>query len=227
MAIIIYQLVSTLLFVVALTWVIRKRHPFYVGALVGGFLLFFFDWVWVGKHFFNATFHPDLAMIPGIDIYGQRYPWAVAFNWAVGFGLIPLLLSTAYYERWSRALGRWHFPVVLFVAGIGDILLEEFLVSVLHVYTYHQAQQFLVWGAPWSNFWFGGGLMTLPYFAFHYVQKWAPVNIHAGCSLSAENTWKAFFMASAATWVSFYVLYVIQIFWYSAAQPWVESGRLF
>ena len=227
MTITIYQIISTLLFIVAFVALIRTRNPFVVGALLGGFLLFVFDWVWVGKHFFNATFHPDLITMPGIDILGHRYPWAIAFNWAVGFGVIPLLLSNRFYQRWSGALRVWHFPVVLAVAGIGVILLEEFLVSILHVYTYHQAEHFLVWGVPWSNFWFGGGLIALPYFAFHYVQKWAPVNTYAGCSLFSENTWKAFFMASAATWMSFYVLYVIQIFWYSAAQPWVESGRLF
>lgn len=226
MTILVYEIVSAILFFAALIWVVRTRNPFYLGAILGGFLLFVFDWIWVGKHFFNATFHPDLTMMPGIDIYGHQYPWAVAFNWALGFGLIPLLLAKNYH-RWSRALRIWHFPVILAVAGVGDILLEEFLVSILQVYTYHQAEQYLVWGAPWSNFWFGGGLMTLPYFAFHYVQKWAPVDTTAGFSLASENTWKAFFMACAATWVCFYLLTIVQIFWYSAAQPWVESGRIF
>lgn len=28
-------------------------------------------------------------------------------------------------------------------------------------------------------------------------------------------------------WGSFFFLNVLQLFWYSAAAPWVESGRLF
>lgn len=226
MAILIYEVVSTLIFIAALVWVIRTRNPFYLGALLGGFLLFIFDWLWVGKDFFNATFNQELTMIPGLDVLGQRYPWAVAFNWAVGFGVVPLLLARNF-ERWSAALRVWHFPVILAVAAVGDLFLEEFLVSILQVYTYHQASEFLVWGVPWSSLWFGGGLMTLPYFAFHYVQKWVPMDARAGFSLTSENTWKAFFMAAAAMWVCFFLLTVPQTFWYSAAQPWVESGRLF
>lgn len=70
---------------------LRSQGPFALGALLGGFFLFAFDWIWCGKWFFNATFNADLTMIPGIHIMEQRYPIAVAFNWALGF--LPLLLS--------------------------------------------------------------------------------------------------------------------------------------
>jgi hypothetical protein len=223
---VIYEIISSLVFLVALVWVYRTRNPFYLAALVSGFFLFVFDWLWCGRDFFNATFNQELTMVPGIDVLEQRYPWAVAFNWSVGFGLVPLLLSK-YHGSWSAKLGALHFPVVLAVSAVADIAIEVSLVTGLGVYTYHQAPEYLIWGVPWSNLWFGGGLMALPYFAFHYCQKWTDLPPDAGFSLSQESTWKAFFMATAALWVSFFALTIPQIFWYAFATPWIDSGRLF
>lgn len=222
----LYQIISTLAFLAALGWVLKSRNPFYLGALLGGFFLFGFDWIWCAKSFFNATFAPGLVLIPGIHIMEQTYPIAVAFNWAVGFGLLPLLLSKLH-PTLSRKLGVLHFPVVLAVAAVLDMLAEVPLVSGLGVYTYHQAPEYLIWGVPWSNLWFGGGLLALPYFGLAYMEKWAAIPPGAGFSPSSETTWKGMFMAAATLWGSFFFLTVLQLFWYSAVAPWVESGRLF
>ena len=46
-------------------------------------------------------------------------------------------------------------------------------------------------------------------------------------SAAGETTWKGMLMSSATLWASFFIMGVLQIFWYSHAAPWVESGRLF
>ena len=222
----IYEIISVLLFVVALGWAIGSRNPFNVGAIVGGFFLFVFDWIWCGKWFFNATFDPGLTMIPGIDIHGQQYPIAVACNWSIGFGLVPLLLSR-YHGAISGKLGALHVPVMFLIGAGVDVMAEVPLVSGLGVYAYHQAPQYMMWGVPWSSFWFGAGLFALPYFGFAYTQKWAAIPANAGLSLGSETTWKGVLMASATLWASFFIMTVPQMFWYSAAQPWIDSGRLF
>jgi hypothetical protein len=222
----IYEIVSVLAFLGALGWAINSRNPFNLGAVLGGFFLFVFDWIWCGKWFFNATFTGDLTMIPGIHILGQQYPIAVACNWSVGFGLMPLLLSR-FHGALSAKLGVLHFPVVFAVAAVLDMLAEVPLVSGLGVYTYHQAPQYLLWGVTWSNLWLGAGILALPYFGFAYVQKWAAIPPNAGFALNSETTWKGILMAAATLWASFFIMGVPQIFWYSAVAPWVESGRLF
>ena len=221
-----YEVISTAAFIGALVWAIKKQSAFYLAAVLSGFFLFLFDWIWVGRDFFNATFNQSLHMIPGLEVYEQRYPWAVAFNWSVGFGLLPLLFASQF-ERNAARLGAWHLPVVLLICAVADMIIEEFLVTVLGVYTYHQADPYLVIGVPWSSLWFGGGLMALPYFTFHYVQKWMSVDVQTPFSWRSEASWKACFASAAALWVVFFGLTIPQTFWYSLVQPWVESGRLF
>ena len=222
----IYEVVSVVLFLAALGWAFGSGNPFNVGAVLGGFFLFVFDWIWCGKGFFNATFNPGLTMIPGINVLGQQYPIAVACNWSIGFGLMPLLLCR-FHGKLSSKLGLLHFPVVLAICAVFDMVAEVPLVSGLGVYAYHQAPEYLLWGVPWSSLWFGGGLLALPYFGFAYTQKWAAIPDNAGLSLNSETTWCGILIAAATLWASFFIMTVPQIFWYSAATPWIESGRLF
>jgi hypothetical protein len=222
----IYEAGSIAAFIAALIWVLRSRNPVNLGALIGGFMIFGFDWLWCGKGFFNATFNQNLFMIPGIHILGEQYPFAVACNWAVGYGLMPLIASR-FHDTLSKKLGALHFPVVFAACAVIDLSIEIFLVSGLGVYTYHQAPQFLLVGVAWSNAWLLGGLLTLSYFGLAYIQKWAAVPVNAGFSLGSETTWKGLAPAAGAIWTAAFFLTVLQYFWYSAATPWVESARLF
>ena len=222
----IYELVSVMAFIAALWWSVRSRNPMCLGALIGGTLLFGFDWFWCGRSFFNATFSPDLTMIPGLHIQGQTYPVAAALNWGVGFGFVPFLISQAHGSL-SKHLRAWYCPVVLVVAAIFGMAVEIPMVSGLGMYTYHQAPEYLIYGVPWSNIWFNGMLVGLSYFGLVYAQKWAALPEGCGFALCSENTWKGFTMAAAALWSALYFSGVIQLFWYSAVTPWVESGRLF
>lgn len=74
----------------------------------------------------------------------------------------------------SPKLGMLHFPVALAIAAILDICAEVPLVSGLGVYQYHQAPEYLLRGVPWSNLWFGGGLLALPYFGLAYAKNRRP-----------------------------------------------------
>ena len=107
----IYEIVSIGAFVAALVWALRSRDPINLGALFGGLLIFGFDWMWCSKSFFNATFTTELFNIPGLHIRGESYPFAVACNWAVGFGLIPVLaaqcLPTQAATRKETGSWKW------------------------------------------------------------------------------------------------------------------------
>ena len=222
----IYELGSIGAFLAALWWVLRSRNPLYLGALFGGFMIFGFDWMWCVRGFFNATFNQDLFMIPGINILGEQYPFAVACNWAVGYGLLPVLASN-YHGTLSRKLGALHFPVVLVACAVIDLSIEIFLVSGLGVYTYHQKPEFLLMGVAWSNAWLLGGLLTLSYFGLAYARRWAAIPAAAGFAPGNETTWKGITLAAGAIWTSAFFLTVLQYFWYTATTPWIESGRLF
>ena len=110
-----YEIIVTILFVLAGAWVVWTRDPINLGALIGGFLLSGFDWLWCSRGFWNATIPNGLTMIPGLDIEGVRYPWTICFIWAVGFGVLPLVASFFYsrhlvsyngvYGYWFGALG--------------------------------------------------------------------------------------------------------------------------
>lgn len=221
-----YEPVSIVLFLLALGWALRSGNPINLGAVLGGFLLFGFDWLWCSKGFWNATVAQNLIMIPGLHIQSQRYPIAIACNWSVGYGLLPLLLSKCHGAM-SRRLGVLHFPVMLALFAALDIAIEALLISVLGVYAYHQAPQYLFWGVAWSNTWMLGGLLTAGYFGLAYVEKWAAIPAGSGISLGREETWKGLTMAAGTILTAAFLLGVMQYFWFSATAPWIESGRLF
>src|SRR6516165_4447545 len=221
-----YEVIITALFVGVVVWVLRSRNPFDLGALFGGFMLYGFDWLWCSRGFWNATVAPDLLMIPGLNILGQRYPITICFIWCIGFGFLPLIASK-YYEPIRRTLGIWHLPTVFVVSAIIDNLLEGLCVSVIGVWTYHQMPQYLLLGVPWSNAWFLGGLLTASYFGLAWTRKWASIPEGAGFVLTSENTWKGFLMAAGTILTPAALLGFLQLFWWSASHPWTASDRLF
>jgi hypothetical protein len=226
MGLVIYEWVSYAMFALALGWALRSRDPLCLGALLGGALLFAFDWMWCSRAFFNATFSAQLTPIPGLHIRGQSYPIAVVANWAVGFGFLPYLLSLGH-EALSRRLGLLHYPVVFLAAVLYDAAAEISLVSGLGVYTYHQAPEYLVAGVPWSNSWFLANTVALGYFALAYARRWAALPDRTGFDPLREETWKGLLMPAGALFAVFFVLTVAQLFWYSAVTPWIEAGRAF
>jgi hypothetical protein len=222
----ISEIVMIVMFLGALVWAVRSRNPINLGAVLGGFMLSGFDWLWCSRGFWNATVSPSLTMFPGIHILGQQYPISIACLWGVGYGFLPLVASK-FYAPISRALGKLHLPVMFAAAAILDVAIEGFFISGAGFYAYHQAPQYLFLGVVWSNTWMLGGLLTASYFGLAHVQKWAEIPDGAGFRLTSGTTWKGLLMASGAILTSAFLLGTLQLFWWSATHPWIESGRLF
>lgn len=221
-----YEVVVLVLFLLILGWAVRSRDPINLGAVLGGFMMSGFDWLWCSRGFWNATIAPSLTMIPGLHIQGVEYPFSICFVWAIGFGFLPLFASR-FHDRIGSVLGPLHFPAVLTVAALIDLIIEGIGVSVLGAWTYHQAPEYLILGMPWSNFWFLGGVLTASYFGLARVRKWAAIPAGAGLSLSSDSTWKGMLMAASAILTPAFLLGTLQLFWWSATHPWVEAGRPF
>ena len=221
-----YEIIVSVLFLLVLFWTARSRDPIALGAVIGGFMMSGFDWLWCSRGFWNATIPDGLTMIPGLDVQGVRYPFSICFIWAIGFGFLPYVVSR-FHDRISAALGVLHLPVMLAAAMVVDLVIDGLGVSYFGAWHYHQQPSFLILGVPWSNFWFLGGVITASYFGLAYVRRWSAVPVGAGLSLAREETWKGLLMAAATIWASAFLLGTLQLFWWSATAPWIESGRPF
>lgn len=222
----IYEIIMVVAFAGVLLWAIRSRDPINLGAIAGGFLMSYFDWLWCSRGFWNATTEQSLLMVPGLEIQGIRYPISICFVWAVGFGFVPALAAT-YRARITQVLGGLHVPVILASAVLIDLAVEYVGVTVLGAWTYHQAPRWLIGGLPWSNFWFLGGVLAVTYFGLATVRRWADIPAGSGVSLRREETWKGMLMAASLVLGAAFLLGTLQLFWWSATTPWIESGRPF
>lgn len=221
-----YELATAIIYATSFLWLWRVRSPLYLGALIGATCVFGFDWIYCGKDFFNATYNPDLIWIPGLDIRGVREPLAIPFAYGMAFGpfAVWLVMQQGFFDR---VFGLWGYAIVWIIGAVGVMLYEIPVVHFLHIWTYHQAPGHLLWGVPWSDIWLAGNLIGVTYGCLRWMTRWANIPADAGFSLRNEDTWKGIVMGGLAPWAGFYVTFVIQLFWYSHAAPWVESGRPF
>lgn len=221
-----YEIGTVLLYVASLVWLLRQRNPVYLGAFIGATLVFGFDWVYCSKYFFNVTYNPDLIWIPGLNLMGIQEPLAIPFAYGVAFG--PFAVFLAMKRDWFDAkFGVWGYGVVWIIGAIGVMLYEVPVVHILHIWTYHQEPAHLLWGVPYSDIWLAGNLVGIAYACLRWMDRWAQIPAGAGFDLRSENTWKGIVMGGLAPWAAFYITFVLQLFWYSAAQPWVDVGRPF
>jgi hypothetical protein len=221
-----YELLSVLLYLASFLWLRSTRNPVYVGALFGATLVFGYDWVYCSKYFFNVTYNPDLVWIPGIEIMGVHEPMAIPFAYGMAFGPFAVFL-TMQRDALDRAFSVWNYAVVWIIGAIGVMLYEVPVVHILHIWTYHQQPGAMLWGVPWSDIWLAGNLVMISYAMLRWMERWAAIPVGAGFSLGSETTWKGFVMGGVSPWVAFYITFVIQLFWYSVAQPWMNAGRPF
>ena len=117
--------------------------------------------------------------------------------------------------------------VVWLLGAVGIMLYEVPTVYLLHIWTYHQLPQHLFFGVPWSDIWLAGNLVLLSYAGLRFMYKWSDIADGTGNRLSAETTWQGIVMGALPIWAAFYLTYVIQLFWYSWAEPWVPGIRPF
>jgi hypothetical protein len=81
-------------------------------------------------------------------------------SWGIAFGLLTILLvmSAPVIERKLGAVSI--YIMVWIVVGVDATAFEIFLVHILHVYTYYQKPEFLIFGVPWSNIPLSGNLVV-------------------------------------------------------------------
>jgi len=232
----LFELVCIVSWLVGLVWIRRTKNPVYAGVYFGSSTLMLFDWLFNTDWFFRVVY--DDKFIPFWRIQGVGQPVAIAANYAFFFG-VPVLLFVQHRERLDRAVGFAGSFLAVFAFAVGlDAAFEIPMVTFLKVWRYYQAPQFLVGGVPYSNLWFSGLLMTTSYGAARLAVRWAsgprPAPAPAGGSVSSstlesprETWWRGFVTGAAALWSAFYVSASLQLIWYAAVTPWIDSPRPF
>ena len=66
-------------------------------------------------------------------------------------------------------------------------------------------------------------MLTASYFGLARVEKWAAIPEGADLALNSETTWKGLLMPAATILTAAFLLGTLQLFWWSAAHPWVET----
>lgn len=222
-----YEFISIFLYVLALLWIIRQRNPLYLGAIIGATLLYGFDWAFCTRGFFNATYNPDLFVLPGLTNQGMVEPVVIPFNYGLPFSIIPILLTRSTAALEAR-MGKFGVYIFAWICGVIGIAIYEIpTVHILHIWTYHQLPEYMVYGFPWSNFWLAGNLVLFPYIGFRFMSRWAAIPPHSGLAFGSETTWKGILMGGLPIWGGFYITYLLQLFWYANVLPWVDVGRPF
>ena len=221
-----YEMGTYLLYAAATYGLWRTRQPLYLGALVGATTVYGFDWVYCSKYFFNVTYNPDLVWIPGLNLMGVREPIAIPFAYGTAFG--PFAVALVAGKDWfDRRFGVGGYLVVWVIGAVGVMLYEVPVVHLLHIWTYHQRSEHLIWGVPISDIWLAGNLVLISYAGLRWMQRWALIPAGCGWSLRRETTWKGIVMGAMPAWAAFYVTFLIQQYWYAYATPWVDAGRPF
>ena len=227
MNMLVFEAVVFLCYFAALRWLWRQQKPVYLGAFFAGTLTYIFDWVWVGKSFFNARFNDELTMIPGMTIQDISYPIVLLPAWGLAFGLLSVLLVMSAPALQRRFGLLMTLALVWLIGGASMTLLEEVLVSGLGIYTYYQKPEFLLIGVPWSNIFLSGNLMVLCYLGLFWMQRWADLPETLPFGVSDERCWKGLVMGALPIWGAFVLVFILHLFWYGATDPWIESGRAF
>lgn len=221
-----YEAVTLALYLASFLWIRSTRNPVYMGALLGATLVFGYDWVYCSRFFFNVTYNPELVWMPGLSIYGIREPLAIPFAYGMAFG--PFAVGMVMLRQpLDRLFGAWNYLAVWCIGAVGVMLYEVPVVHLLHIWTYHQRPEQMLWGVPWSDVWLGGNLVGISYAGVRWMERWAQVPAGAGFALGRESTWKGLVMGGVVPWAAFYLTFLVQLFWYSQATPWVEAGRPF
>jgi hypothetical protein len=230
-----FEIVSLVLYIIALVWAVRSKNPYWFGLVIGATLVYGFDWHWSTRGFFNATFNPDLITMPGLSSFGMAEPgsvppvmepWSILLNYGLGFGpAIAMLLMVT--PTLKRKFGAGHYLFVFLCGVVGVAAYEVPVVHIIHAWTYHQKPEYLFFGFPYSNFFMGGNLIFWPWLFARCLQDWIPMPEKPGCSLFSAITWKGIAMGCMAMWSGFYVAGLLQLFWYANTNTWIEAARPF
>ena len=221
-----FEIVTLLLWLYSLWWTLRTRNPLFLGALLGATLTFGFDWSWIQKDFFNVTYNPDLFWLPGLGMMGIREPLVIPLAYGMAFGpfVVMLVMSKDWFDK---KFGLGGYGVVWLIGAVGVMAYEIPVVHILEIWTYHQHPEYMIYSVPWSDIWLAGNMVGISYAGVRWMERWAQLPENLGFGLNQETTWKGLVMGAMPIWTAFYLTYLIQIFWYSYATPWIEGVRAF
>jgi hypothetical protein len=215
---------GSLVYLLALAFSLRERHPWYLGLFAACNLMVFWDWIFNTKWFFNVTFHPDLTALWTIQGEHETLAAALAF---VGFYYWVFHLLTKYGAALDRKAGNWQFPL-LYVVSAAYVLVFEILFVNLGVWTYHQKEAFELYGAAWSNAFFNAHIVLFCYLLMRSFRRWAAVDLdRRGLWPGGEAFSKPFVLALGAVHTGTFLAFALQMLWYINVDPWVEGPRLF
>ena len=213
----VYEVLGALSFVAGGVFVWRRRSPLYLGIYLGASIgAAVFEWIYDTKFYFRLT--ASDYFIPAWTADGVKAPLAMILFYAFMWG-IPFMLLLENHERLVSKLGnirRFYFLLAVF-AAISTPIFEITNVSVTHIYTYHQQEQYLLWGMPWSQFWFAPLLIVCSYWSM----------LKARTLASGQDVTTQFALGFAAVIMGFFVASALNGVWYMLAEPWTDTPRSF
>lgn len=212
-----YEALGLLCFLGGCAFVWKRRNPLYWGIYLGGSVgAAVFEWIYDTRFYFRLT--ASEHFVPAWTIDGVDAPLAMIFFYAFLWG-VPLTLLLDRHDTVVKALGgaaRLYAALIAFSMTTTPIF-EIVNVSVTRIYTYHQREEFLFHGMPWSQFWFAPLLIVASY--------WGMVKARA---LAAEqDAVTRFALGFAAVITGFFVASTLNGVWYALAEPWAATSRPF
>jgi hypothetical protein len=211
-----YEAVGLLLFLGGWLFVWRRRNPLYVGFYLATSIgAAVFEWIYDSKYYFRLTAAKDF--IPAWTMDGVQAPLAMIFFYAFAIG-VPLMIALDRRELLVKRFGRRGIYVFLVVmAVVGTLAFESTNTSLAHIYAYHQRRQYLIWGMPWSNLWFGPLIWVFSYWGMSAARSLA---------VGQDRTIKVA-LGFWAVIAGFFVASVINGVWYVLSEPWTHTPRPF
>ncbi|NJK31908.1 MAG: hypothetical protein HC927_05550 [Deltaproteobacteria bacterium] len=218
-----FEIVGLSIYAAALIAALRRRHPVYLGLFFACNTMIFWDWVFNCKWFFNVRFNENLTKLWTIHGESETLAGGLAF---VAFYYWVFHLLWRHQATLDAKLGNKQF-VVLYLAFMAYVLVFESLLIRNGLYRYYQKDEFLLFGATWSNLVFNANLSVGSYVALRQVRKWGKIPDAIPFDPRHEEFWKGFWMPGAAIWTAFWLSFVLQMIWYMNAQPWAAGPRAF
>ncbi|CZR53547.1 uncharacterized protein PAC_03426 [Phialocephala subalpina] len=221
-----YEVLSLALFLGGCVYVWRSKNPVYVGiylaSSIGGGI---FEWIFDSKYYFRLT--ADNRFISAWTMAGEKAPAAMILIYGFFFG-IPLVLLRQYKAVLYQRAGNTGIYCLIFSLGFfGTPAFECTNTTVTKIYKYHQRDEYLFYGMPYSNFWFGVLMMGLPYWGLEQAEALTTLIPRTMLSRSRQKLLAASVGFSTVI-TAFFIAATLNGIWYATAGDiWTETPRAF
>lgn len=222
-----YELIFTATTLLTTTYVIRTRSPLNLGAYAaiafGGGACF--EWIFDSRFYFRGS--ADDRFIPFWTVQGDQHPLVMLPIWAVIFGT-PFLFLLGHHEKLVKWFGERGLYVFLGVVlgALGSTGFDIFNTSVVGIYQYHQREDFLFYGIPYSNMWLVAMLVVGPYWSLRKAQVLVKL-LARTAETEQSKWWIAFLLGVACVITPWFLAGSLNFIWYIWTEPWTETSRTF